>query len=470
MAFLLKPDFLKTAKSAADVQKLMKADLKNNKGKSGVKFVAAKNYDIGGKKINLFILTDQPDKFDAVVKLQASALRAKGVCDVDEDAGNLKVTVKSSSGQILGDSIAKIIPDAVKDATVTGAHFVPGAAPAAKSSDELLAAKQGHKDNAAKALEMAKRSHEAARLPTVNPIKGEGRGPKLDWPEFKPDAASIARLAQLADEWEEYQTFAAAYEKLATEYKFNTDADYKKVPVNIWHDLIKGMTESGYVTQNIPKVNGDPWKLIFANKAPNGAMIREELLKRAMSGMQVYIRHAATNLDKVAKAVQANGGQTWSFWSGEGAKNAAIKEAGDGVVLEGSIGSWYDKIWKFEHLTGVNDMLLWNSMSELYARKAAENYEKFKFIGFIGAGGAAETTVFVNIERPTLIEVLNVQKRVAVPPIEWRVVVCRKKESERSGYEGTGDPSITVANRQAAIDEVKRRYPAKDTPAYAALK
>ncbi|HMA50757.1 MAG TPA: hypothetical protein VKP60_13450, partial [Magnetospirillaceae bacterium] len=278
------------------------------------------------------------------------------------------------------------------------------------------------------------------------------------------------RLSRLADEWEEYQTFAAAYEKLATEYKFNTDDDYKRVPINVWHDLIKSMTESGYVTQNIPKIDGDPWKLIFANRAPDGSMIREELLKRAMAGMQVYIRHAAANLDKVAKAVQANGGTTWSFWSGEGAKNAALKEAGEGVVLEGSIGSWYEKIWKFEHLTGVNDMLLWNSMSELYARKAAENYEKFKFIGFIGAGGSAETTVFVNIERPTLIQVLNVEKRVGVPPIEWRVVMCRKKESERSGYEGTGDPSITVANRQAAVEEVKRRYPAKGTREYVALK
>jgi len=317
---------------------------------------------------------------------------------------------------------------------------------------------------------MAKRSHEEARLPTKNLMKGEKPGPKLDWPEFKPDDASIARLGRLADEWEEYQTFAAAYEKLAVEYDLKKDPDYKKVPVNVWHALIKGMTESGYITANIPKVDGDPWKLIFANRAPNGGMIREELLKRAMLGMQVYIRHAGANLDKVAKAVEANGGKTWSFWSGEGAKNAALAEAGEGVVLEGSIGSWYEKIWKFEHLTGVNDMLLWNSMSELYARKAAEYYQKFKFIGFIGPGGAADTTVFVNIERPTLIQVLNVEKRVAVPDIDWRVVVCRKKESERSGYEGTGAPSISVPSRMEAVAEVKRRYPAKGTSDYNTLK
>jgi len=473
MANRLTPLLLKDAVNADVVQKAMTADLKNFAGKSGVKFVAAKNYVIKGKTINLLIVSDNILPYEAIIKTQAKALRAKGTCDVAKDAttGKTKVTIKSSSGQMLADGIAKLLPLVTNhDANVEADHFVPGAAPAAKSSDELQKAKDARKDNADKALEMAKRSHEEARLPTKNLMKGEKPGPKLDWPEFKPDDASIARLGRLADEWEEYQTFAEAYEKLAVEYDFKKDPDYKKVPVNVWHALIKGMTESGYITANIPKVDGDPWKLIFANRAPNGGMIREELLKRAMLGMQVYIRHAGANLDKVAKAVEANGGKTWSFWSGEGAKNAALAEAGDGVVLEGSIGSWYDKIWKFEHLTGVNDMLLWNSMSELYARKAAEYYQKFKFIGFIGPGGGADTTVFVNIERPTLIQVLNVEKRVPVPDIDWRVVVCRKKESERSGYEGTGAPSISVPSRMEAVAEVKRRYPAKGTSEYNALK
>jgi hypothetical protein len=241
-------------------------------------------------------------------------------------------------------------------------------------------------------------------------------------------------------------------------YKFNTDSNYKKVPVNIWRDLIKGMAESGYITKNIPKVNGDPYKLIFASKEPGGRMIREELLKRAMQGMQVYIQHAAANLDKVAAAVIKSGGKSWAFWSGEGAKDAALKEAGSGVVLEGSIGAWYEGIWKFEHLTGVNDMLLWNSMSELYAAKAAEYYQQFKFIGFIGPGGSADTTVFVNIERPTLIQVLNVQKQVAVPPIEWYVVDCIADNTSRSGWKGTGNPSKQFSSRPAALAEVVRRY------------
>jgi hypothetical protein len=444
MAVLLKPGFLQTAKSAADVQKLMKNDLKNSAGKGGLKFFAAKNYEVGGKKINLFIVTDVPNAYETLAKTQSpSALRAKGICDVDKDAGKVKVTIKTASGQMLADGIAKLIPAAMgNDAAIEAVPFTAtGATP-----------------NAAKALEMAKKSHKEAREQTIDPKTGKPVAPKLDWPEFEPTAANVAALAQASLETADYKKFAAQYEKLAVKYKFNTDPDYKKVPVNIWHALIKNLAESGYITKHIRKVNGDPYKLIFADKGPGGQMIRDELLKGAMEGMSVYISHAAANLDKVAQAVLSNGGSTWAFWSGEGAKDAALKEAAGGVVLEGSIGSWYEKVWKFESLTGVNDMLLWNSMSELYARKAAEYYEKFKFVGFIGPGGSADTTVFVNIERPTLIQVLNVQKQVPVPPIEWYVVDCAPEPSSRSGWKGTGNPSTKVSSRVAAIEEVKKRY------------
>ncbi len=444
MGFLLKPVMLENAVSAADVQKLMKSDLKNNAGKSGVKFVAAKNCLIGGKTVNLFIVTDNPTAFENIIKAKhPKALRAKGTCDLANESGKIKVTVKTSSGQMLSDGIAKMLPEVVAhDTTFVAEAFKPGAV----------------NPNKAKALDLATKSHAEARQPSVDPKTSQPVKAKLDWPDFKPDAASVDALSKVALETAEYQKFADAYEKLAVKYKFNTDSDYKKVPVNIWHDLLKSLAESGYITKNIPKVGGDDRKLIFAYKSPEGKMVREAMLKTAMDGMQVYIQHAAKNLDKVVNEVSKNGTKTWTFWSGEGAKDAAKKEAGGGVVLEGSIGSWFDNVWKFDHLTGVNDMLLWNSMSELYARKAAENYEQFKFKGFIGPGGSRDTTVFVNIERPTLIEVLNVQKRVAVPPIQWFVVDCVADATSRTGWRGTGQPSQEFPTRQAALAEVVKRY------------
>jgi len=113
MGFLLKPAFLQNAASAADVQRLMKADLKNNVGKKAVKFVAAKNCVIGGKTIHLFILTDTPALFETVLKTKyPKAYRAKGACDVakDTDSGAIQVLIKSSSGQMLPDAVAKLMP------------------------------------------------------------------------------------------------------------------------------------------------------------------------------------------------------------------------------------------------------------------------------------------------------------------------------------------------------------------------
>lgn len=110
---LLKPVFLQNATSAADVQKLMKADLKNSIGKKNVKFLAAKNCVIGGKKINLFIVTDTPAPFEAVLKANhPKAYRAKGTCEVakNKESGATQVTIVRSTGQILPAEVAKLMP------------------------------------------------------------------------------------------------------------------------------------------------------------------------------------------------------------------------------------------------------------------------------------------------------------------------------------------------------------------------
>ena len=91
MGFLLKAGLLESMKSPTDVLKLMKSDLKNNSNKKGVKFVAAKNYLVGGKPVSLFIVTDAPASFDTVLKKQPKALKAKGTCDLVKAEGKLQV-------------------------------------------------------------------------------------------------------------------------------------------------------------------------------------------------------------------------------------------------------------------------------------------------------------------------------------------------------------------------------------------
>src|SRR5689334_19209 len=113
MGYLLKPEMLTSDQyTAADIQKFMKNDLKNNTGKSGVKFIAAKNYVIKGKTINLLIVADNVNPYEEIIKKQTKALRAKGTLDLDKDktTGKVKVTIKSSSGQMLSDGVAKLMP------------------------------------------------------------------------------------------------------------------------------------------------------------------------------------------------------------------------------------------------------------------------------------------------------------------------------------------------------------------------
>lgn len=109
----LKPVDLEKATSAADLQKKMKADLKSSLGKKNVKFVAAKNVVIGGKTIHLFIPTDTPALFEAVLKTKyPKAYRAKGTCDVEKDkaTGATRVAIKSSSGQMGAAVVGSLIP------------------------------------------------------------------------------------------------------------------------------------------------------------------------------------------------------------------------------------------------------------------------------------------------------------------------------------------------------------------------
>src|SRR5689334_17199340 len=127
MSFLLKPGLLEKATNAADIQKLMKSDLKNNVGKKGVKFIAAKNAVIGGKTVQLFIVTDNAAPFEAYLKAkQPKAYRAQGSCDLEKDeSGNTKVTIKTSAGQMAPDAVVKLVPEVVGHDKAFTAQFEP---------------------------------------------------------------------------------------------------------------------------------------------------------------------------------------------------------------------------------------------------------------------------------------------------------------------------------------------------------
>src|SRR4026209_395688 len=109
MGFLLKAGLLGSMDSIADVRRLMKNDLKNNADKKGVKFVAAKNFLVGGKPMNLFIVTDAPATFDAVLKKQPKAPHASGTCDITKTEGKVQVVVKKATGRLAATAVADMV-------------------------------------------------------------------------------------------------------------------------------------------------------------------------------------------------------------------------------------------------------------------------------------------------------------------------------------------------------------------------
>jgi hypothetical protein len=275
---------------------------------------------------------------------------------------------------------------------------------------------------------------------------------KLDWKAvLTPDV--VDKMAKVTMEMGEYRKFASAFASFASAYNLGSEA--KQIPVNIWSDLIRALAKSGYIEGKIKHVTGDPKQFILAEMdKTTGKLVRDLLLKTAMEGLQPFIKHAELYLDKVIKRVKQ--GSKWAFWSGTGAKEAAQKEASGGIVLEGTVGKWFDEVWDFEKLTGgAKSLALWAALSELYAKKAAEYYNMFNFVGFVGPGATRDQSVFNKIEQPTFVDVMGAKAAVRAPNISWFVVDCRQ-DGDRWAW--TGKASTPAADRAKALAKVTELY------------
>lgn len=273
---------------------------------------------------------------------------------------------------------------------------------------------------------------------------------KSDWKsEFTPDL--VKKVAKVTLDSSEYKKFASAFTKFLSDWDLGSDG---KLPVYIWSELIKGLAKSGYIDSKIPKVSGDPEQFILGEiDSASGKVIREALLADAMEGLQPFIDHARRYLDVVQQKANT---KKWAFWSGIGAQDAAKKEVSGGVVLEGTVGKWFDEVWNFEKLTGgVKSIALWAALSEMYADRAAEYYNDFEFVGFVGPGATRDQSVFNKIEQPTVIEVFSKKAKVDAPTITWFVVDCAK-DGEK--WKWTGNKSQKFSSREAALGEVRSRY------------
>ena len=429
MAYLLKPEMLAKMTEPADVKKLMKQDLKNAAGKE-VKFVAVKNWKIGSTHMNLFIVTDVPDKFVTLIKQNGSPTHSTGVAGVSLAQGKTKVIVKKAAGGITHEDVAKLVTPSVGDTSIVASTPEEEREQATKEHEEAELANRP-KPNA---LEMARASHEEVG--------------NFGW---KPDKAAIAALAEATRQMPEYKKFKAAFDNFMSKYKLSNDG---KLPTDIWDKMFQSMYTSEYKTTrtDIEKV-GDRFKLRV--DGPGATKVREKALAKAMEGLKPFTEHAGKYLDKVI--AQTESGKPWVFWSGTGAMDAA--RASGGISLEGTVGSFFDEIKNEDWgpLLGADQATipLWAALSEMYAAKGAEHFNKFKYQGYVGPGANNEHNVFNSIEQPTLLEVLNAKATVKAPHIDWYVVLC---DPNGSGWWKPNGKLKEFDSRQAALDYIKQEY------------
>ena len=84
MAFLLKPVLFEKMAAVADVQKLVKQDIRNSVGKV-VLYVAAKNVKVGAVTTSIFVVTDNARPWLDLLKARRPALLVTGYAAAGED-------------------------------------------------------------------------------------------------------------------------------------------------------------------------------------------------------------------------------------------------------------------------------------------------------------------------------------------------------------------------------------------------
>lgn len=418
MPFLLKPGLFLSLK-AAESKKLMQKDIVNSAGKE-LMFVGALNVKVGtGEKSALFAVTDKPKEWQDALKGQPVIV---GKCAITKGA-KMQVVVKEVKTGSMAAAL-KVFKDSVADAKF-----------------EVVDAEQAKKDQ--------------EKADKIKKIVGDSYA-KAGM-KFELSDAQLLQFAKASFKTAEFAKFNNGFQAMIKDYGMHGPGA-EKLPLQIWGDLLRGLKKSGYIEGLYKAQEGSSFS-VLGEDDKNGKVVREKALEQGMQDLEVYIKHAEKYLKAVVDKVKKAGGDSWAFWSGWGAKEAAIRENKSGVVLEGSIGKWFDEVWDFKALTGgVQSILLWSAMSELYAQTAASYYDKFTFNGYVGPTATREQSVFNKIEQPTLIEIFKSKKRVDAPPTVWHVVNGEIKVSadgKKYEWDNTERPAVKVGSRDEALKKVK---------------
>lgn len=438
MPAVLKPQMLGTA-PAADIAIAVKKDLRataaNAHGKDRF-FFAIKDFKTAdGKKVALFFVTDKPKDWEATLNRKKVPTLMSGTCAVmkgAEDPKKTQILIKKCLGGTPA-TIAKLVDVALYKDPTFQAHDIADVdtakVPGPQNSDKSAPPRKSGEEVARASYEQAKKDN-----------------PKFDRNFDDYDPKVVRAQARIALEYSEYKRFRKDVKEFCTAYGIPLD---EKDVLKIWWELLDGLAKGNYFDPFVQKAGG--WNKFGDEK--EGKIIREALLTNAMEALSKFSDHATAYLEKAVATLKDNPSKVWAFWSGTGAKDAAKAEVKDGIVLEGSIGGWFENVWNFTALRGVNNMAVWTSLSNAYASTAAKYRSEFKFRGYVGIGGTREQNVWNMVEKPALMRVLNVEMPAVVNGVDW-YVANMKWNFDKNEWERVG-PSFSVPNREAVAAKLK---------------
>ena len=185
---------------------------------------------------------------------------------------------------------------------------------------------------------------------------------------------------------------------------------------------------------------------------------RQAMFAKAQESLDVFAAYAGANFSSAIfnKVEEAGGAKIpLCFWSGDGAMQTAKDLNPNGLVLESTIGSWFDDI-NLATLTGskVYRIDLWGTLSEIYAKKAAEYHSHLEFKGYVGPRANMQQNIFNMIESPTVNQIGN-SKFNRKFDIQWYVVDCVKDEK---GWWQRSGTTTKVNSREEAMEILQKRY------------
>ncbi len=163
----------------------------------------------------------------------------------------------------------------------------------------------------------------------------------------------------------QYKTFAKRIKTLLD--GIGSTADPEQIAQSIWLTTMQGMNATQQAYEDAPLVEGSTYEKKMSDKA-----YQDLLPKFDGIASQINSAFAGANIQDA---------KSWGFWSGEGAKDAAV--ANCQASLEGGyIGYAFDAI----NIGGGWDIQLWGALSKAYAEAAVAKVEGREFHIFVGSG------------------------------------------------------------------------------------